>query len=65
MSRYGDIIKKAEESLEAAKALLEKGFYGFVLSRAYYTMFYCAEAILLTKGISASKISPRRKRART
>jgi len=57
MSEYQDMIKKAEESLEAAKALLEKGFYGFALSRAYYAMFYCAEAILLTKNISASKHS--------
>ncbi len=57
MNRYMEILKKAEESLEAAKTLREKGFYGFALSRAYYTMFYCAEAILLTKGMSVSKHS--------
>lgn len=57
MSRYENMIKKAEESIEAAEALLEKGFYGFALSRAYYAMFYCVEAILLTKDISASKHS--------
>ncbi len=51
------MLKKAQESLEAAKTLLERGFYGFALSRAYYTMFYCTEAILLTKGISVSKHS--------
>ncbi|WP_258082997.1 HEPN domain-containing protein [Thermococcus thermotolerans] len=57
MSRYEGMLKKAQESLEAAKTLLERGFYGFALSRAYYTMFYCTEAILLTKGISVSKHS--------
>ena len=57
MNRYEEMLKKAQESIEAAKTLLEKGFYGFALSRAYYTMFYCAEAILLTKDISVSKHS--------
>jgi len=57
MNQYEEILKKAQESLEAAKLLLKRGFYGFALSRAYYTMFYCSEAILLTKGISVSKHS--------
>ncbi|NJE54990.1 MULTISPECIES: HEPN domain-containing protein [unclassified Thermococcus] len=57
MSGYREILEKAERSLEASKTLLEKGFYAFALSRAYYTMFYCAEAILLTKGIRVSKHS--------
>ena len=57
MSEYRDMLEKAEKSLDAAKTLLRDGFYGFALSRAYYTMFYCAEAILLTKGIRASKHS--------
>ncbi|NJE09765.1 HEPN domain-containing protein [Thermococcus sp. MAR1] len=57
MKQYKEILKKAQESLEAAKILLKRGFYGFALSRAYYTMFYCSEALLLTKGISVSKHS--------
>jgi len=57
MNKYEEMLKKAHESLEASKTLLEKGFHAFALSRAYYTMFYCAEAILLTKGISVSKHS--------
>lgn len=57
MNRYEEMLKKARESIEAAKTLLERGFYGFALSRAYYTMFYCVEAILLTKDISVSKHS--------
>ncbi|MDI3475866.1 MAG: hypothetical protein PWQ79_2205 [Thermococcaceae archaeon] len=57
MINYPAIIRKAEESLEAARTLLEKGAYEFAVSRAYYTMFYCAEAILLTRSISVSKHS--------
>jgi len=57
MSEYEEILKKAERSLEASKTLLKSGFYAFALSRAYYTMLYCAEAILLTKGIRVSKHS--------
>jgi len=57
MINYPSIVRKAEESLEAARTLLEKGAYEFAVSRAYYTMFYCTEAILLTKGISVSKHS--------
>ncbi|ASJ11946.1 HEPN domain-containing protein [Thermococcus thioreducens] len=51
------MINKAERSLEAARTLHKSGMYDFAVSRAYYTMFYCAEAILLTKGISVSKHS--------
>ncbi|NJF25808.1 HEPN domain-containing protein [Thermococcus sp. Bubb.Bath] len=57
MIDYQPIIRKAEKSLEAAKALLKTGAYEFALSRAYYTMFYCAETLLLTKDISVSKHS--------
>jgi len=57
MTGYDEILKKAEKSLEAAKLLHERGMYEFAVSRAYYTMFYCAEAILLTKGIRVSKHS--------
>jgi len=35
MSGYEEMLKKAHESLEASKTLLEKGFYAFALSRAY------------------------------
>ena len=51
------LINKAEESLEAAKELFNKKFFDFSVSRAYYTMFYCAEALLLTKDLSFSKHS--------
>jgi len=49
------LIRKARESLEAAKMLFQEGYYGFAASRAYYAMFYAAEASLLKKGLSFSK----------
>ncbi|WP_369018012.1 HEPN domain-containing protein [Thermatribacter velox] len=51
------LISKARKSLEAAKMLFQEGYYGFAASRAYYAMFYAAEASLLKKGLSFSKHS--------
>lgn len=51
------LLKKAKDSLEAARLLIEKGFYDFAVSRAYYSMFYIAEAFLLGEGLSFSKHS--------
>lgn len=51
------LFKKAENSLDAAHLLFEKGYYDFSASRSYYTMFYSAEAVLLTKDLSFSKHS--------
>lgn len=51
------LCKKAAESLDAAEMLLERGYAGFAASRAYYTMFYAAEALLLGKGLAYSKHS--------
>lgn len=57
MREYAEILRKAKKSIEAARTLFENGFYAFALSRAYYSMFYCAEAILMTKNIRVSKHS--------
>ncbi len=51
------ILKRAGESIEAARVLHERGLFGFSVSRAYYAMFYVAEALLLAKGLSFSKHS--------
>lgn len=51
------IIKRANESLEAARKLFNEGYYNISASRAYYTVFYMAEAVLLTKGLTFSKHS--------
>lgn len=52
-----NLMNKARRSLKAANLLAKDGFYGFAVSRAYYSMFYAAEAVLLSKGLSFSKHS--------
>lgn len=49
------LLKKARKSLNAAKLLLNDGFYDAAISRAYYTMFYLVQALLEGKGLSYSK----------
>jgi uncharacterized protein (UPF0332 family) len=51
------IMAKGDRSLKAAKRLMKAGDFDFAVSRAYYAMFYCAVAVLLTKGLSFSKHS--------
>ena len=51
------LIEKAEESLQAARLLADQGFGNFAVSRAYYAMFYIAEAYLMGEGLSFSKHS--------
>ncbi|MDP6787191.1 MAG: HEPN domain-containing protein [Rhodospirillales bacterium] len=45
------LIAKAEESLAAARVLVEQGFPGFSASRTYYAMFYLATVMLLEKNL--------------
>ncbi len=52
-----DLLVQAVDSLKAARILNDQGLHGFAASRAYYTMFYVAEAFLLGKGFSFSKHS--------
>ncbi|MEW6586067.1 MAG: HEPN domain-containing protein [Nitrospirota bacterium] len=51
------LLKKAKDSLDASRLLVERAFYDFAVSRAYYSMFYIAEAFLLGEGLSFSKHS--------
>ena len=51
------LVRKARRSLRAAKRLFESRDFDFSVSRAYYAMFYCAEALLLTQKMSFSKHS--------
>jgi uncharacterized protein (UPF0332 family) len=50
-----DLLTQAHESFIAAKLLYSQGFYGYAAARAYYTMFYIAEAFIIGKGMSFSK----------
>jgi uncharacterized protein (UPF0332 family) len=51
------LLKKAEDSLNAAKLMQQNGYYDFAASRTYYTMFYLAEPFLLEYGLAFSKHS--------
>lgn len=50
-------VEKAKESLAASKLLAANNLYDFAASRAYYTMFYIAEAFLWEKDLSFSSHS--------
>lgn len=52
-----ELMLKAQQSLEAAKLLLSNGYPDFAASRAYYAMFYIAEAFLEGEGLTFSKHS--------
>jgi len=50
-----ELLPKAQQSLEAAKLLLTNDYPDYATSRAYYTMFYIAEAFLEGERLSFSK----------
>ena len=49
------LLNKAREAVEAAEILLEAGKNDFAAGRAYYAMFYVAEALLFEKGLEFRK----------
>ena len=49
------LLSKAERFIRSAKKLRELGDMESAVSRLYYAMFFCAEAILLSKGLSFSR----------
>ncbi len=49
------IISKARESLNASQHLAAGGYADFAIARAYYAMFYAAQALLLENGLVYSK----------
>jgi uncharacterized protein (UPF0332 family) len=54
MTENTALIQKARRYLKSADMLLKDKDYESSVSRAYYSMFYSAEAALLTKGLSFS-----------
>lgn len=56
-SEKAALIQKARASLDAARLLAKQGHFDFAVSRAYYAMFYVAEALLLDEGLVFSKHS--------
>jgi uncharacterized protein (UPF0332 family) len=55
MAEQKDLLIQARASAEAAGLLLREGYPNFAASRAYYAMFYVAEALLLGRGLAFSK----------
>ena len=51
------LLIRAQESVDAVELLHQAGYHGFAASRAYFAMFYAAEAFLLGKGLAFSKHS--------
>jgi uncharacterized protein (UPF0332 family) len=51
------LIEKADRNLDVAKTEFHRGIYDVCVSRAYYAMFYVAQALLLTKNLRFSKHS--------
>jgi len=51
------LLEKAQESLRASKILLENQLPDFAVARAYYTMFYIAEAFLIKQDLTYSSHS--------
>ena len=48
-------LERGEESLNAARELLRKAYYDVAASRAYYTVFYAATALLLCEEMTFRK----------
>jgi uncharacterized protein (UPF0332 family) len=48
------LIGKAERFVKSARMLIDEADYESSVSRAYYAMFFMAEAVLLTKNLSFS-----------
>jgi len=51
------LLDRADESHQAAKALIDGSFARFSAAQSYYTMFYLVEAILYSKGLRFSSHS--------
>lgn len=49
------LLNKAERAVRSAEKILEDGDYEFSASRAYYALFYIAEALLLQKDLRFKK----------
>jgi len=55
--KTGQLLDKAERAVHAADALLAGGERDFAAGRAYYAMFYIAEALLNERDLGFSKHS--------
>lgn len=54
MSAVESLLERAHRYLKSSRLLISDGDYESAVSRSYYAMFFCAEALLLAKGLSFS-----------
>jgi uncharacterized protein (UPF0332 family) len=52
-----ELLEEVRDSIGAARLLLSGGYPGYAASRAYYAMFYIAEAFLEGEGMAFPKHS--------
>jgi uncharacterized protein (UPF0332 family) len=57
MSEEEALFTRARESLKAARVLIQEELPNIAASRAYYALFYVAEALLLSRGLAYSSHS--------
>ena len=57
MSQSLSLLQKAQVNIDATELLLREGIYDIAASRSYYAMFYTAEALLYSIGLSFSSHS--------
>ncbi len=54
MTEIESLAARSAKYLRSAALLLDIGDYESSVSRSYYAMFYCVQALLLTKGLTVS-----------
>ena len=52
-----ELLERARRELKVTRLLVEREFHEQAISRAYYAMFYAAEAALLSRGVARSRHS--------
>ncbi len=57
MSEQEALFARARESLKAGRILIKEDLPNIAASRAYYALFYVAEALLLSRGLAFSSHS--------
>lgn len=54
MREIDSLLKRADRFLISSKMLIKEGDFESSVSRSYYAMFFCAQALLLSNGLSYS-----------
>lgn len=57
MNEIKGLMSRAKRYMKSARLLIKDGDYESAVSRVYYAMFYCVEALLLTTGIFPKDMS--------